>query len=148
MRYEQIVGCKPEKFQRLTGVKPAVFEQMLACCVPQDGQGQRGRPCTLGAADRLLMTLMYWREYRTPAHIAVTYGVSEPTVCRTIRYVEARLMASGKFALPGKKVLQEPRLAFDVVIVDATEVPLQRPKKSKSATTAVRKSGTRTKRKS
>ena len=93
---------------------------------------------------------MYWREYRTQAqaHIAVTYGVSEPTVCRTIRRVEARLTASGKFALPGKKVLQEPRLAFEVVIVDATEVPLQRPKKSKSATTAARKSGTRTKRKS
>ena len=91
---------------------------------------------------------MYWREYRTQAHIAVTYGVSEPTVCRTIRHVEARLTASGKFALPGKKALQEPRLAFEVVIVDATEVPLQRPKKSKNATTAARKSGTRTKRKS
>jgi hypothetical protein len=84
--------------------------------MPQDVPGQRDRPCLLGAADRLLMTLMYWREYRTQAHIAVTYGVSEPTVCRTIRRVEARLTASGKFALPGKKVLQEPRLAFDVVI--------------------------------
>ncbi len=147
MRYEQIIGRKPEEFQRLTGVKPPVFEQRLAC-VPEDVPGQRGRPCKLGAADRLLMTLMYWREYRTQAHVAVTYGVSEPTVCRTIRHVEARLMASGKFALPGKKALQEPRLAFEVVIVDATEVPLQRPKKSKSATTAARKSGTRTKRKS
>jgi len=57
MRYEQIIGRKPEEFQRLTGVKPPVFEQMLAC-VPEDVPGQCGRPCKLGAADRLLMTLM------------------------------------------------------------------------------------------
>jgi hypothetical protein len=108
---------------------------MPACCMPQDVPGQRDRPCLLGAADRLLMTLMYWREYRTQAHIAVTYGVSEPTVCRTIRRVEARLTASGKFALPGKKVLQEPRLAFDVVIAKA---PRQRQEKAAHAQSASR----------
>ena len=105
--------------------------------MPQDVPGQRDRPCLLGAADRLLMTLMYWREYRTQAHIAVTYGVSEPTVCRTIRRVEARLTASGKFALPGKKVLQEPRLAFDVVIAKA---PRQRQEKAAHAQSASRDS--------
>lgn len=144
MKYEQIQERKPEEFQRLTGVKPSVFEQMLAC-VPE-AKGPRGRPCKLCAADRLLMTLMYWREYRSQAHIAVAYGVSEPTVCRTIRQVEAALLASGEFALPGKKVLQESELAIEVIVVDATEVPVQRPKKSKSATTAARKSGTLPKR--
>ena len=144
MKYEQIKGRKPEEFQRLTGVKPRVFEQMLAY-VPES-KGARGRPCKLCAADRLLMTLMYWREYRSQAHIAVTYAVSEPTVCRTIRQVEAALLASGAFVLPGKKVLQESALAIEVVVVDATEVPVQRPKKSKSATTAARKSGIPTKR--
>ena len=144
MRYEQIKARKPEEFQRLTGVQPRVFEQMLAC-VPE-ALGQRGRPFKLSAADRLLMTLMYWREYRSQAHIAVSYGVSEPTVCRTIRQIEAALLASGAFALPGKKALQESSLAFEVVIVDATEIPVQRPKKSNASTTAARKSDTRTKR--
>ncbi len=146
MKYEQIKERKPEEFQRLTGVKPSVFEQMLRC-LPENS-GQRGRPCKLGAADRLLLTLMYWREYRSQAHIAVTYEVSEPTVCRTIRQVEAALLASGEFVLPGKKVLQESELAIEVVVVDATEVPVQRPKKSNggtTGTTAARKSGTRTK---
>lgn len=146
MKYEQIKDRKLEEFQRLTGVKPQVFDRMLAC-VPENS-GQRGRPCKLCAADRLLMTLMYWREYRSQAHIAVTYEVSEPTVCRTIRAVEAALLASGEFVLPGKKVLQESELAIEVIVVDATEMPIQRPKKSKNSTTAARKSATPTKRRS
>ena len=48
---------------------------------------------------------MYWREYRTEAHIAETYGVSASTVCRTIDAIEAALMRSGKFRLPGKKAV-------------------------------------------
>ena len=146
MKYEQLKGRKPEVFQRLSGVKPPIFERMVACIA--DTTRQRGRPCTLPAADQVLLTLMYWREYRSQAHIALAYGVSEPTVCRTIRKVEKLLLASGEFALPGKKVLQEPEIAVEVVIVDATEVPVERPKKSKSATTAARKSATPTKRKS
>ena len=126
----------------MTGVQPEVFKQMLVC-VPEN-KGHRGRPCKLCAADRLLMTLMYWREYRSQAHIAVSYEVSEPTVCRTIGQVEAALLASGDFVLPGKKVLQESDLAIEVIVVDATEVPIQRPKKIKSSTTAARKSGTPT----
>ncbi len=82
------------------------------------------------------------------AHVAVTDEVSEPSVWRTIRHVEAPLLAWGQFALPGKKVLQASPLAVEVVIVDATQVPIERPKKSKGATTGARKSGTRTKPKS
>ena len=146
MKYDQIKRRKPEEFQRLTGVQPPVFEQMLAC-VPQNS-GQRGRPCKLSAADRLLMTLMYWREYRSQAHIAVAYGVSEPTVCRTIRQVETALLASRELTLPGKKALQHSEFAIEVIVVDATEMPVQRPKKSKNNTTAARKSGTPAKHKS
>ena len=146
MKYEQIKARKPEEFQRLTGVHPLVFEQMLGC-VP-DKSGQRGRPNKLCVADRLLMTLMYWREYRSQAHIAVAYEVSEPTVCRTIRQVENALISSGQFVLPGKNILQESELALEVIVVDATEVPIQRPKKSNDATIAARKNATPTKPKS
>ena len=146
MRYEQIKGRKPEEFQRLTGVKLQVFELMLGCM--PDTVGQRGRPCKLCAADRLLMTLMYWREYRSQAHIAVAYEVSEPTVCRTIRQVEATLMSSGQFRLPGKKTLRESELAVEVIVIDATEIPVERPKKSNAGTTAARKNATPARRRS
>jgi hypothetical protein len=36
----------------------------------------RGAPPKLTNADKLLLPLMYYREYRTMFHIGVTYGVS------------------------------------------------------------------------
>jgi DDE superfamily endonuclease len=44
-----------------------------------------GRPPKLSRADQLLLSLIYWREYRTEFHIGLTYGVSEPTICRTVK---------------------------------------------------------------
>ena len=99
-----------------------------------------GRPPTLSRADQLLMTLMYWREYRTQFHIAGTYGVSESTVCRTINQVEDALMLSGEFTLPGKKALSTSDTLIEVILVDVGEQPIERPKKSKKNTTAAKRS--------
>jgi len=140
MRYEEIKNRKPSEFQRLTGVQPQVFEQMLEAVQKQIRSF--GRPCKLCLADQLLLTLMYWREYRTMFHIAQTYGVSEPTVHRTIRKIENALMLCGQFRLPGKKALLDPELQWQVVLVDATETPVERPRKNKGGTTAARKSAT------
>ncbi len=90
------------------------------------------------------MYWMYWREYRTQAHIAQTYGLSEAAVCRTIRAVENALLRSGEFTLPGKKVLTRSDIMFEVVVLDAvvldaTECPVERPQKSKSDTTAAKR---------
>ncbi len=99
-----------------------------------------GRPPTLSRADQLLMTLMYWREYRTQFHIAGTYGVSETTVCRTINQVEDALMRSEEFKLPGKKALKPSDTLLEVILVDVSEQAIERPKKSKNNTTAVKRS--------
>src|SRR3990170_8723235 len=98
MRYETIKHLKDTDFKRLTGVQRETFEKMLE--VVQKGWRDFGRPPKLNRADQLLMTLMYWREYRTEFHIGLTYGVSESTVCRTIKKVENVLMKSGEFRLP------------------------------------------------
>ena len=90
------------------------------------------RPPTLSRADQLLMTLMYWREYRTQFHIAQAYGVSEASVCRTIQKVEDALLKSEQFRLPGKKALQPSDTVIELVLVDATEQPIERPKKATS----------------
>ncbi len=145
MRYETVKQLKDEDFKRLTGVSRAVFDQMLA--VVQRDMRDFGRPAKLERADQLLMTLMYWREYRTEFHIGITYGVSEATVCRTIQKVENVLMQSGEFRLPGKKVLQASDTTIEVVLIDATEQPIERPKKSSASTTAGKRSGTPRKRK-
>jgi hypothetical protein len=36
------------------------------------------------------------------------------------------------FSLPGKKCLQESNPAIDVIVIDATESPIERPKKNKN----------------
>ena len=139
MRYETVQTLKDEDFKRLTGVSRRVYEKMLE--VLKRDMRDFGRPAKLNRADQLLMTLTYWREYRTEFHIGVTYGVSEATVCRTIRKVEDVLTKSGEFRLPGRKVLQPSDTLIEVVLVDATEQAIERPKKSKGDTTAERKSG-------
>ncbi len=91
MNYETIKQLKDGDFKRLTGIQRSTFEQMLA--VIKKGLRNFGRPSKLSRADQLLMTLMYWREYRTEFHIAQSYGVSEATICRTNRKVEDVLVA-------------------------------------------------------
>ena len=143
MRYTEIKDRKPAEFKRLTGVKPATFEKMLS--VLERELRNFGRPPKLSRADQLLMTLMYWREYRTQFHIAGTYGVSESTVCRTIKKVEDALVRSGEFRLPGKKTLQPSNTQIEVILVDVSEQPIERPKKSKKDTTVAKRSGIRKK---
>lgn len=145
MKYEDIKTWKDTDFKRLTGVRPKTFAKMLA--VVEKELPNFGRPPKLSRADQLLMTLMYWREYRTQFHIAGSYGISEATVCRTINKVEDALMRSGEFSLPGKKVLQPSDTLIEVILVDVSEQPIERPKKSKNATTAAKRSDIPRKRK-
>jgi hypothetical protein len=138
MRYETIEHLKDADFKRLTGVERETFTQMLR--VVETRLGNFGRPPKLSRADQLLMTLMYWREYRTEFHIAQSYGVSEATVCRTIHKVEDALVQSKQFRLPGKKVLQPSDTIFEVVLVDVSEQPVERPKKARKSTIAAKRS--------
>ena len=85
---------------------------------------------------------MYWREYRTEFHIGLTYGVSEATVCRTIQKVENRLVQSKQFHLPGKKALHPSDTVIEIVLVDATEQPIERPKKDNTGITVAKRSVT------
>ncbi len=142
MRYEAIRELKPEAFKRLTGVKPRVFSDMVAVL----GEAKRnkkkaGRTSKLCLEDQLLLALSYWREYRTQFHIAASYGVHESTANRIITKVEDVLMASGKFSLPKRRDVAETE--WTVVLVDVTETPIERPKKSSETTTVERKDVTR-----
>jgi len=59
-----------------------------------------GRPSKLSLPDQLLLTLSYWREYRTQFHLAASYGIVETTATRIIKRVEDTLIASGRFSWP------------------------------------------------
>jgi len=64
--------------------------------------------------------------------MSVDYGVSESTSQRVVNEVETILIKSGEFSLPSKKALYGEDVALDFIVVDVTEMPIQRPKKSKN----------------
>jgi hypothetical protein len=136
MQYETVKGYTPEAFLRLTGVKPATFKKMLDILkeaeVKKNEKG--GKPNKLEMEDRLLMALEYEREYRTFFHIASDYGVSESTCYRNIIWIEDTLIKHKDFALPGSKALSRRKEEYTEVMMDATETPIERPKKTKNST--------------
>jgi Helix-turn-helix of DDE superfamily endonuclease len=132
-----------EDFKRHTGVTRAVFAQMVTILEAKAAtKKKRGRPLSFCIEDQLLIAFEYWREYRTYFHIAHSWKTQESTVCRIVRRVEDTLIADKTFHLPGKKALLEKN-AFEIVVVDATETPIERPKKNKNAVIAARKSSIR-----
>ncbi|NGX44630.1 MAG: hypothetical protein K1060chlam3_00802 [Candidatus Anoxychlamydiales bacterium] len=76
----------------------------------------------------LLMSLEYIREYRTYFHISQSYGISESTAYKNVRMAEDK---HPDFALPGRKALLKSNIEYDIVLVDATETPIEGPKKQK-----------------
>jgi len=90
--------------------------------------------------DQVLLTLEFWREYRTHFHQGQSWGVHESTAWRIVRKVEDLLIVSGRFALPGTKGIRED--VYDIVAVDVAETPIERPKKSSGPSTLARKSAT------
>lgn len=144
MLYKEIESLKPSLFKRLTGVKKEVFAQMLDS-VTQHKQSRRkhisrGVAGKLSYADKILLLLMYYREYRTQFHIGITYGISESRVCEIIKEIENILIQDKRFHLRGKKALTRSENTFEVVLVDVTETPVERPKKNNAIITWARKS--------
>ena len=145
MRFNQVEKESSENFRRLTGIKQVTFNLMVDILNQAEAKrkSQGGKPNKLSIEDRLLMTLKYLREYRTYFHISRSYGISESACYRNIRWVEDTLIKDGKFSLPGKKELLKSDVEYEVVLIDATESPIERPKKNKSIFTQEKRRSTR-----
>jgi hypothetical protein len=136
MKYDQIKELEDEKFRRLTGIKRLTFSKMVEILAEADRRKKRhgGRRNKLSIEDQLLMALEYMREYRTYFHISQSYGISESSAYKAIKWVEDTLIKHPDFALPGRKALLKSDIVYDVVLIDATESPIERPKKNRSDT--------------
>ncbi|GHU55531.1 hypothetical protein FACS1894132_11770 [Clostridia bacterium] len=130
-KYERIKRVTSNQFKRLIGVKQATFENMKAELevAYTAKQTRRGRHSKLSVAEMLLMALEYWRQYITFAELALNYGVAESTAHDIVVWVENVLIKSGEFALSGKKILLDDN-ELEVILVDVTESPVERPKKN------------------
>lgn len=144
MKFEIVKDLDDEKFRRLTGVKRTTFSK-IALILEQASNNKKvngGRRNKLSIENMLLMSLEYIREYRTYFHVSQSYGVSESTAYKTVRWVEDTLIKHPDFALPGRKALLKSDAEYDVILLDATETPIERPKKSKNTFIRGRRSGT------
>lgn len=143
MKWETISELQGKKFRRYTGIYRRVFDEMLACVQAAKTSSKKhptkGVSSTLSIENQLLMTVMYWREYRDQEHLAVDWGVSQSTISRTIREIEEILIKSGQFSLPGRKSLRTKDGQYELIIVDVCESPTERPKKNKSENTVVKR---------
>jgi len=145
MKFDSVKNLHTEAFRRLTGIKRVTFDTMTEIIEKafKNKKAQGGRPNKLSIEDQLLMTLEYLREYRTYFHISKSYGISESGCYKAIRFVEDTLIKDGTFSLPGRKALLKSDMEYEMILVDATESPIERPKKSKSTITQERKRSTR-----
>ena len=81
--------------------------------------------------DQLLMTLEYLREYRTFFHLGKSYEMSESNCYKICCRIESELISHPHFHLPGKKDLLEKKGEEEVILIDVTESPVERPKKKR-----------------
>jgi hypothetical protein len=130
-KYEELKELSEKQFRRLTGVQRGTFEKMVTILLEAQQKIYRraGRKGNLNIKDKLLMALEYLREYRTYFHLGRSYGLSESACFRACRWVEDVLIKSGEFSLPGKKELLKSNIEYEVILVDASETPIERPKK-------------------
>jgi len=128
--FKQIIGIKKETFNDMAETLKIAYNEK---------HKKRGRHTKLTIEDQLFLANKYWRQYVTQKELAYEFEVGEATVHDTIVWVEDTLIKSSKFSLPGKKALLEDN-EIEVVVVDVTESPIERPKKN-------RKNGTQEKRK-
>lgn len=145
MKYNIIKEFGANKFRRLTGVKRSTFEKMIDILkeAETNKKSRGGKPNGLCMEDRLLMMLEYNREYGTYFHVGSSYGVSESACYRNIRWIEDTLVSHPDFALPGRKaLLSQPAEVYQLVTIDSTETPIERPKKSRNVFTLAKRKGT------
>ena len=132
------------RFKRLIGIKKHTAERMVGHL--NDAYAakhkRRGRHSKLKPEDMLLVACRYWRQYDTYAEIGYDFGIGESTACDIVKWVEGVLIERKEFHLPGKKaLLSDPDI--EVVLVDATEQPVERPKRGSETGIPARKSSTR-----
>jgi len=130
-RYEKAAKLSKEDFKQIIGVQKKTFDEMIEILriAYAEKHKRRGRHAKLSIEDQLFMSLKYWRQYVTQKELAFEFEVGEATVHDVIVWVEDTLTRSGRFSLPGKKALCEDN-EIEIVLVDVTESPVERPKKN------------------
>jgi hypothetical protein len=145
VKWNSVKESSEAQFRRLSGVKRAVFDLMVEVLKAQRQQKRKrasGRKALLSTEDQILLLLGYYREYRSLLSLGTEFGLSESRTSTLIREIECLLLKDKRFHLKGKKALLIDDTSDDEsAIIDVSESPVERPKKSKGVTIQARKSG-------
>jgi len=143
IKYHKVNKLKDEDFKRVVGVKKETFKDMVKAVRKhyRERKSKGGTSKSLSANDETLLMLEYYREYRTFKHLGVDYEVSESTAHYIVTKIEKILIKEPRFHLQKLKYAkpQEDAQKIEVTVVDVTESQCERPKKSKSNTTQVKR---------
>jgi hypothetical protein len=135
-QYKELLGVDKPTFDKMYGILQAAYKVLHI---------KGGKPPKLSVLDKLVITLGYWREYRTYRNIAFDYGVGKSAIGNSVIWVEDTLIKDGAFSLPSKREMQRSDNVVCVAVVDVTEQEIERPQKNNASGIPARKSGTRQK---
>jgi hypothetical protein len=132
MHWETLKNKSDSDFQRYTGIKPPTFEKMTETVQKYElaNKNPKSRPHTFSIEDRILIMLCYYREYLTYFHLGIKYNIHESTAFRIVVHIENILIKSGAFSLPKSSSIPTDT-QLEVVVIDASESPIERPKSAK-----------------
>ena len=141
MWHNQVDRISDSKFRRFNGIKKETYFHIVEIIKEADKEKKAlgGRKNKLSTENQVLLLFKYYRQYVPYFHIGHEYGVSESTAFRIIRWVEEVLAKHPDFKLPGKHTLKKDYSEDDVILIDVTETPIERPKKNKKNTIRERK---------
>jgi hypothetical protein len=149
MRYEHL-SQHPKIFPKVTGLTVAEFDQLVTDSLPRYVEAEQerlqrpnrqrdigaGRSYELELRDHLLLVVVWLRIYPTGDVLGYVFGVSAPTVSRTLARVLPLLEQAGADTMrlpdPGRKRRRQFSELLDMipeltVVVDSFEQAIQRP---------------------
>ena len=125
--------CNEKKnFSRLTGVRLNEFHEIIRKVSPKWEEIQRkkkvsGRSSKLKTLeDEVLLVLIYYRFYVSFQFLEMLFDLDESNICRHIQKIEPILASAVKI----NKNRELTQSALETILIDATEIPIQRPSKN------------------
>jgi len=120
---------KPQIFARLTGINIAVFRRIVEKVRPEWDKLCRKKKChgrnshLKSLEYEILLVLFYYRSYTSFLFLGMIFNLDASNVCRHIKRLEPILAKVIKI----NKNRRLSQSEFETLIVDATEIQIQRP---------------------
>ncbi|BET38418.1 hypothetical protein SAP269_10070 [Spiroplasma ixodetis] len=139
INFENLKKLKNEQFYRYFVIKRFHFDEMLTKLIEIENlKKTKGRKYKLSVEERLMMTLVYWKEYYTFFQMSIKYKMSASSCFRNITWVENKLSDDKDYQFLKTKYKskiekkQEDLNEFQFYLIDSTEIEIERPTKKYS----------------